>query len=82
MFCFHISQECKWRPIYFAVDDCGMTEFFMRTARHCSFFSVKVTCTDLVAIMWIYHFIAKFVVGRDGLVGFAMQLLDQNAGQE
>jgi hypothetical protein len=43
---------------------------------------MKVTCRDLVTLMVIRHFLAKFLVGRNGLVGFAMQLLDHHGGQE
>jgi hypothetical protein len=34
-----------------SVGDCGITVLFMCTAGHCSFLSVKVTCTDLVTLI-------------------------------
>jgi hypothetical protein len=56
---FHISLESKCRPRYFAVGDCGITVLFMCTAGHCSFLSVKVTCTDLITLMLIHHFFSQ-----------------------
>jgi hypothetical protein len=48
--CAHVSLESKCRPRYFAVSDGGITVLFMCTAGQCSFFSVKVTCTDFVVL--------------------------------
>jgi hypothetical protein len=43
---------------------------------------VKVTCTDFVALMLIRHFLAKLLVGLDGPIVCARQLLDHHGGQE
>jgi hypothetical protein len=57
--CVHVSLKSQCRPRYFAVGDCGIAVLFMCTAGHCSFFSVKVTCTDLVTLMLIRHFFSQ-----------------------
>jgi hypothetical protein len=55
----------------------------MLTTGHCFFLSVKVTCTDFVALMVIRHFfLAKLLFGLDGPVVCARQLLDHHGGQE
>jgi hypothetical protein len=41
---------------------------------------VKVTCTDLVALILIRHFLVKLLVGLDGPVVSVMQLLDHHGG--
>jgi hypothetical protein len=54
--CFHVSQESKWNPIYLTVDDFGSAVLFIYTGGHCPFFRAKVTCNDLVSLMFIRHF--------------------------
>jgi hypothetical protein len=80
--CARVRLESKCRPRYFAVGDCGITVLYMLTTGHCSFLSVKVTCTDFVALILIRHFLAKLLVGLDGHVVFARQLLDHHGEQE
>jgi hypothetical protein len=51
-------------------------------AGHYSFLRVKVTFADLVTLMLIRHFLANLLVGIDGPVFCARQLLDHHGGQE
>jgi hypothetical protein len=57
--CFYVTLESKWNPRYFTVDDCGTAVLFRYTAEHLPFFRVKVTCKDLVSLMFIRHFFSQ-----------------------
>jgi hypothetical protein len=62
--CVHVSLESKCSPRYSQLVIVEL--LFMCTAGHCCFLSVKVTCTDLVTLKLIRHFIAKLLVGLVG----------------
>jgi hypothetical protein len=75
----YFSLESKCRPRYLAVGNCRITVLFMCTTGHCSFLSVKVTCTDFVTLMLIRHFLAKFLVGLDDPVAMKLNTTGNEA---